>query len=53
MSYGYPYPSYFPAPYPAYPVHYAGSSGAWYALFIVLFIIVLIFGGWWYFTTFC
>jgi hypothetical protein len=53
VSYGYPNPCCYPAPYPVYPVPYATGGGGWYALFIVLLILVLIFGGWWYYTTCC
>jgi hypothetical protein len=36
MSYGYPNPCCYPAPYPVYPVPYATGGGGWYALFIVV-----------------
>ncbi|MGZ4162061.1 MAG: hypothetical protein ACXVNF_14870 [Neobacillus sp.] len=53
MPYGYPYSYGCPAPYPAYPVPYAGGGGFWFAVLIVLFILLLIFGGWWWYTRFC
>jgi hypothetical protein len=46
MPYGYPYPYAYPSPY---PTPYYPGSGAWTALWIVLFVLLLIFGGWWYF----
>ncbi|WP_170209256.1 hypothetical protein [Robertmurraya kyonggiensis] len=45
MPYGYPGPYAYPPPYP----YYGGGSGAWTALWIVLFIILLIFGAWWFY----
>ncbi|MEH7443151.1 hypothetical protein V7201_12660 [Bacillus sp. JJ1122] len=50
MPYGYCCSAPYPVPYGGYPGFY-GGNGAWFALFIILFVIVLIFGGWWYFCS--